>query len=55
MRTDLGNWREPTALIEAQTLESILGDPDLRIVDCTTWLLPAEPDDDAPYLSLIHI
>lgn len=49
MRTDLGNWREPTALIETQTLESILGDPDLRIVDCTTWLLPAEPDDDAPY------
>ena len=49
MRTDLEQWREPHAIIETETLEAALGDPDLRIVDCTTWLRPAEPDDDAPY------
>lgn len=49
MRNDLEQWREPDALIETHTLEAKLGDPDLRIVDCTTWLRPAEPDDDAPY------
>ncbi len=49
MRSDLGEWREPAALIETGALEAALADPDLRIVDCTTWLLPAEPGDDAPY------
>ena len=49
MRTDLDQWREPRALIETEALEAALGDADLRIVDCTTWLRPAEPGDDAPY------
>ena len=49
MRRDLEQWREPQALIETHTLEAALGRPDLRIVDCTTWLRPAEPGDDAPY------
>ena len=49
MRTDLEQWREPHALIETEALEAALGDADLRIVDCTTWLRPAEPGDDAPY------
>ncbi len=49
MRSDLETWREPAALIETHTLEAALGAPDLRIVDCTTWLMPAGPDDDAPY------
>ena len=49
MRTDLEQWREPGALIETHTLEAALGDSELRIVDCTTWLRPAEPGDDAPY------
>ena len=49
MRTDLEQWREPRALIDTGTLEATLGDPDLRIVDCTTWLRPAKPGDDAPY------
>ncbi|MCY4452696.1 MAG: sulfurtransferase [Immundisolibacterales bacterium] len=49
MRSDLKEWREPGALVETQALEAALGDPDLRIVDCTTWLVPAEPGDDAPY------
>ena len=49
MRSDLKEWREPAALIETDALEAALGEPDLRIVDCTTWLMPAGPDDDAPY------
>ena len=48
-RADLANWREPQALIETAALEASLGSPELRIVDCTTWLKPAEPGDDAPY------
>ena len=48
-RTDLSQWREPQALIETGALEKSLGEPGLRIVDCTTWLRPAEPGDDAPY------
>ena len=48
-RADLSHWREPQALIETATLEASLGAPELRIVDCTTWLKPAEPGDDAPY------
>ena len=49
MRTDFEQWREPGALIETHTLEAAFGDSELRIVDCTTWLRPAEPGDDAPY------
>ena len=48
-RADLSAWREPQALIETDALEARLGEPGLRIVDCTTWLKPAEPGDDAPY------
>ena len=48
-RADLATWREPQALIETGTLEASLGAPELRIMDCTTWLEPAQPGDDAPY------
>ena len=48
-RADLTQWREPQALVETAALEASLGAPELRIVDCTTWLKPAEPGDDAPY------
>ena len=48
-RADLSQWREPQALIETAALEASLGAPELRIVDCTTWLKPAEPGDDGPY------
>lgn len=48
-RDDLSQWREPQALIETAALEASLGAPGLCIVDCTTWLKPAEPGDDAPY------
>ena len=49
MRADRERWREPRALVETHELEAALDEPDLRIVDCTTWLRPAEPGDDAPY------
>ena len=49
MRNDLNEWREPDALVETHALEAVLSDRSLRIVDCTTWLVPAEPGDDAPY------
>ena len=48
-RSDLSQWREPQALVETSALEASLDAPELRIVDCTTWLKPAEPGDDAPY------
>ena len=48
-RADLSEWREPQALIETGALETSLGMRGLRIVDCTTWLKPAEPGDDTPY------
>ena len=48
-QADLSAWREPQALIETGALEARLAEPGLRIVDCTTWLKPAEPGDDAPY------
>ncbi len=48
-RADLPQWSEPDALIETGALEAILGAPHLRIVDCTTWLKPTAPGDDAPY------
>ena len=48
-RADMSAWREPQALIETGALQARLGEPGLRIVDCTTWLKPAEPGDDAPY------
>ena len=49
-RADLSTWREPQALMEtgcARGESSVCRG--LRIVDCTTWLKPAEPGDDAPY------
>ena len=48
-RADLTQWREPGSLSETATLEASLVSPQRRIVDCTTWLKPAEPGDDAPY------
>ncbi|MEM6438949.1 MAG: rhodanese-like domain-containing protein [Pseudomonadota bacterium] len=31
-------WRHPKAIISGEALEAALGDPDLRIFDCTTYL-----------------
>ena len=40
---------QPTALITTEQLASILGDPNLRLYDCTTYLEPAPSGSDVPY------
>src|ERR1700726_3206259 len=42
--------REPQALISTEQLAAALGQPNLRIYDCTTYLEPAPPGSDDPYL-----
>ncbi|MGD0073177.1 MAG: sulfurtransferase [Candidatus Binataceae bacterium] len=42
-------YRDPDALVQTDWLEAHFRDANLRIFDCTTHLLPAEPDTDAPY------
>jgi thiosulfate/3-mercaptopyruvate sulfurtransferase len=42
--------REPKALIDTAQLEAALGEPRLRIYDCTTYLEPAPSGSDDPYL-----
>ncbi|MDF0516160.1 sulfurtransferase [Bradyrhizobium yuanmingense] len=39
----------PTALITTEQLAAILGDPNLRLYDCTTSLEPAPEGSDVPY------
>lgn len=39
----------PEALVQTDWLEDHLGDPDLRVFECTTWLHYAEPGEDVPY------
>jgi len=41
--------RHPDALVSTAWLAAQLGDPDLRIFECTTYLRPAEPDEGVPY------
>ena len=41
--------RLPDVLVGADWLEAHLGDPDLRVVECTTYLEPADPDEGVPY------
>ena len=38
--------REPKALISTEQLASALGQPDLRIYDCTTYLEPTPAGSD---------
>jgi thiosulfate/3-mercaptopyruvate sulfurtransferase len=40
----------PTSLITTEQIAAMLGDPNLRIYDCTTYLEPAPPGSDDPYL-----
>lgn len=42
--------REPQALISTQQLAAALGHANLRIYDCTSYLEPAPPGSDAPYI-----
>ena len=44
--------RDPQALISTEQLAAILGQPNLRIYDCTTYLEPAPPGSDDPYLAV---
>jgi thiosulfate/3-mercaptopyruvate sulfurtransferase len=41
--------QDPGCLIQTEWLAAHLGDPELRIFDCTTHLRPAAPDEDVPY------
>jgi thiosulfate/3-mercaptopyruvate sulfurtransferase len=41
--------RHPEALVETEWLAAHLGDPDIRVFECTTWLRPAESDAGVPY------
>lgn len=40
---------EPTPLITTEQLAAQLGDPNLRLYDCTTYNEPVPPGSDVPY------
>src|SRR3984957_4551870 len=42
-------YHDLEALVQTDWLEAHRGDANLRVFDCTTHLLPAEADTDAPY------
>src|SRR5437868_10020902 len=42
--------RDPDALVTTAQLAAALGQPDLRIYDCTTYLDPAPAGSDVPYM-----
>ncbi len=44
--------RDPQALISTGQLAAVLGQPGLRIYDCTTYLEPTPPGSDDPYLAV---
>jgi thiosulfate/3-mercaptopyruvate sulfurtransferase len=44
--------RDPQALISTAQLEKLLGDPNLRIYDCTTYLEPTPPGSPDPYVAV---
>jgi len=41
--------RDPDALISTDDLAARLGQPGLRVYDCTTYLEPRDPDSEDPY------
>ena len=41
---------DPDALISTEALARQLGRDDLRIYDCTTYLDPAPPESEEPYI-----
>jgi thiosulfate/3-mercaptopyruvate sulfurtransferase len=45
-----GTMREPNALMSTDALARQLGSAGLRIYDCTTYLEPAPPGSDVPYV-----
>jgi thiosulfate/3-mercaptopyruvate sulfurtransferase len=44
--------RDPRALIDTATLAASLGDPSLRVFDCTTYLDPAPAGSAEPYIAV---
>jgi thiosulfate/3-mercaptopyruvate sulfurtransferase len=44
--------RDPQALISTEQLAAVLGEPNLRIYDCTTYLEPPPPGNDDPYVAI---
>ena len=44
--------REPNALISTEALAHDLGDSNLRVFDCTTYLEPPPPGSDVPYIAV---
>ena len=44
--------REPQALISSEQLAAALGQANLRIYDCTTYLEPPPPGSDDPYIAV---
>ncbi|HEX2888084.1 sulfurtransferase [Vineibacter terrae] len=44
--------REPDALISTDALARILGRPEVRVFDCTTYLEPPPPGSDDPYVAV---
>lgn len=44
--------RDPRALIDTATLAASLGDPTLRVFDCTTYLNPAPAGSQEPYIAV---
>jgi thiosulfate/3-mercaptopyruvate sulfurtransferase len=44
--------REPKALIGTEQLAAALGQPNLKIYDCTTYLEPTPPGSEDPYIAL---
>ena len=44
--------RDPNAIISTDALAALLGQPDIRIYDCTTYNNPPPPGVDEPYIPL---
>src|SRR5262249_30340132 len=44
--------RDPKALIGTGELAALLGDPSLRVFDCTTTTVPPPPGSDVPYIAV---
>jgi thiosulfate/3-mercaptopyruvate sulfurtransferase len=44
--------RDPRALIDTKTLAASLGDPSLRVFDCTTYLEPTPAGSVEPYIAV---